>query len=201
MTFTLDPNCLEDVIKTVVCRSSSFGVGRLKAIIPVHLYGQTAAMDPIIAIAEKYNLTIIEDAAQSFGAEYKGKKAGAIGDLGCFSFFPSKNLSGYGDGGMIVTDDDELAETIRMLRVHGCKTKYFHPIIGYNSRLDSLQAAVVNTKLPYLEKWLHARRENAFACSAMNSRSATLPSSISNFRRPAFKFRTIACRGSVSWGC
>jgi dTDP-4-amino-4,6-dideoxygalactose transaminase len=118
-------------------------------------------MDPIIKLSKKYNFKIIEDAAQSFGAEYKEKKAGSIGDLGCFSFFPSKNLSGYGDGGMVITDDDELAEKIRMLRVHGCKTKYYHPIVGYNSRLDSLQAAILTAKLPHLDRWLEARRKNA----------------------------------------
>ena len=133
----------------------------IKAIIPVHLYGQTADMDPIIKIAQKYNFKIIEDAAQSFGAEYKGKKAGTIGDLGCFSFFPSKNLSGYGDGGMVITDDDDLAEKMRMLRMHGCKTKYYHPIVGYNSRLDSLQAAILGAKLPHLDQWVEARRKNA----------------------------------------
>jgi len=133
----------------------------IKAIIPVHLYGQMADMDPIIKIAQKHNFKVIEDAAQSFGAEYKGRKAGNIGDLGCFSFFPSKNLSGYGDGGMVTTDDDTLAERIRMLRVHGGKTKYYHPIVGYNSRLDALQAAVLSAKLPYLDQWVEARRKNA----------------------------------------
>ena len=133
----------------------------IKAIIPVHLYGQMADMDPIIKIAQKHNLKVIEDAAQSFGAEYNGKMAGTMGDLGCFSFFPTKNLSGYGDGGMVITDDDDLAEKIRMLRVHGCKTKYYHPIVGYNSRLDALQAAILGAKLPYLKQWLEARRKNA----------------------------------------
>lgn len=133
----------------------------IKAIIPVHLYGQMAAMDPIIKIAQKYNFKVIEDAAQSFGSEYKGNMAGTMGDLGCFSYFPTKNLSGYGDGGMIITDNDDLAEKIRMLRVHGCKMKYYHPIVGYNSRLDALQAAILSTKLPHLNQWLEARRENA----------------------------------------
>jgi len=133
----------------------------IKGIIPVHLYGQIADMDPINKIAQKYDYKVIEDAAQSFGAEHNGKKAGTIGDLGCFSFFPSKNLSGYGDGGMVITDDDNLAEKIRMLRIHGCKTKYYHPIVGYNSRLDSLQAAILSAKLPYLDQWLEARRKNA----------------------------------------
>ncbi len=134
---------------------------QIKGIIPVHLYGQMADMDPIMKIAKQYNYKVIEDAAQSFGAEYKGKKAGTIGDLGCFSFFPSKNLSCYGDGGMVITDDDTLAEKIRMLRVHGCQTKYYHPMVGYNSRLDSLQAAILSAKLPHLNQWVEARRKNA----------------------------------------
>ena len=133
----------------------------IKAIIPVHLYGQMADMDPIIKIAQKYNFKVIEDAAQSFGAEYKANKVGTMGDLGCFSFFPTKNLPGYGDGGMVITDDDALAGKIRMLRVHGCKTKYYHPFVGYNSRLDALQAAILRAKLPHLNQWLDARRQNA----------------------------------------
>ena len=133
----------------------------IKAIIPVHLYGQMADMDPILKIAQKYKIKVIEDAAQTFGAEYKGNKAGSVGHLGCFSYFPTKNLSGYGDGGMVITNDDDLAEKIRMLRVHGCKTKYYHPMVGYNSRLDALQAAILGAKLPHLNQWLDARRQNA----------------------------------------
>jgi len=134
---------------------------KTKAIIPVHLYGQCADMDPILEIGKKYNLCIIEDAAQAIGAEYKGKKAGSMGDIGCLSFFPSKNLGGYGDGGMVITNNAELAEKIRVLRTHGAKPKYYHSLIGVNSRLDALQAAVLSVKLKYLDDWSRARRKNA----------------------------------------
>lgn len=134
---------------------------RTKAIIPVHLYGQTADMDPIIAIAHKYNLPIIEDAAQAIGSQYKERKTGQLGTAACFSFFPTKNLGAYGDAGMIVTDDEELAEKMRVLRVHGSKPKYYHHVLGYNSRLDELQAAILNVKFPYLERWNELRREKA----------------------------------------
>ena len=135
---------------------------RTKAILPVHLYGQTCDMDPIMDLAKKYNLTVIEDAAQAIGAEYKRRKVGSIGDTGCFSFFPSKNLGAYGDGGMVVTDREEIAEKIRMLRVHGCKKKYYHQIDGYNSRLDELYAAILRIKLPHLDEWIKKRRQNAY---------------------------------------
>lgn len=134
---------------------------RTKAIIPVHLYGQCADMDPILKIAEKHNLYVIEDAAQAIGATYKDRKAGSMGHLGCLSFFPTKNLGGYGDGGMVLTDDEELVEKIRMLRMHGSKPKYYHAIIGCNSRLDSIQAAVLLVKLKYLDEWNKARHRRA----------------------------------------
>jgi dTDP-4-amino-4,6-dideoxygalactose transaminase len=114
-----------------------------------------------LEIGKKYNLCIIEDAAQAIGAEYKGRKAGSMGDMGCLSFFPSKNLGGYGDSGMVITNDAELAEKIRVLRVHGAKPKYYHSLIGLNSRLDALQAAVLSVKLKYLDGWSRARRQNA----------------------------------------
>ncbi|MGB9695791.1 MAG: DegT/DnrJ/EryC1/StrS family aminotransferase [Ignavibacteria bacterium] len=135
---------------------------RTKAIIPVHLYGQCAMMNEIMEIANKYNLKVIEDAAQAIGAEYLGnRKAGTIGNIGCFSFFPSKNLGGVGDGGMVVTNNDELAEKIRILRVHGGKPKYYHKIIGGNFRLDTIQATVLNVKLKYLSNWSKKRQHNA----------------------------------------
>ncbi len=132
---------------------------RTKAIIPVHLFGQMVEMDKIMKIAKKHKLFVIEDAAQSFGAKYKEKRAGSIGDLGCFSFFPSKNLGAYGDGGMIVTNNKELAEKIRLLRNHGSspKEKYLDLILGTNSRLDSIQAAILRVKLKYLDKWNRER--------------------------------------------
>ena len=134
---------------------------KTKAIIPVHLYGQCADMDPILEIGKKHNLCIIEDAAQAIGAEYKGRRAGSMGDMGCLSFFPSKNLGGYGDGGMVITNNAELAEKIRVLRAHGAKPKYYHSLIGVNSRLDALQAAVLSVKLKYLDGWSRARHQNA----------------------------------------
>ena len=132
-----------------------------KAIIPVHLYGQAADMDELAEIAKENNLSIIEDNAQAFGADYKGQKTGSIGDVGCLSFFPSKNLGAYGDGGMVVTNNPELAEKMRMLRAHGWKKKYFPEVLGYNSRLDALQAAILRVKLPHLDKWNEGRRKVA----------------------------------------
>jgi dTDP-4-amino-4,6-dideoxygalactose transaminase len=135
---------------------------KTKAIIPVHLYGQVADMKPIVEIARKHGLKVIEDGAQAISAQYSdGRCAGTIGDIGCFSFFPSKNLGGYGDGGMVVTNDDELGEKLRILRVHGGKPKYYHKIVGGNFRLDAIQAAVLNVKLPHLNDWSAKRRSNA----------------------------------------
>jgi dTDP-4-amino-4,6-dideoxygalactose transaminase len=134
---------------------------KTKAIMPVHLYGQCVDMDPIMEIANKRNLKVVEDAAQAIGAKYKGKKAGTMGHFGCFSFFPSKNLGAAGDGGMVVTNDPEMAELLRMLRVHGAKPKYYHSIVGYNSRLDTIQAAILSVKLKYLDGWTEKRREHA----------------------------------------
>ena len=134
---------------------------RTRAIIPVHLYGQMAEMDAVIEIARKHNLVVIEDAAQAIGAEYKGRRAGSIGEYGCFSFFPSKNLGAAGDGGMIVTNDAARAERLAVLRGHGAKPKYYHRIIGGNFRLDAIQAAVVSAKLPHLDEWTAARQRNA----------------------------------------
>lgn len=132
-----------------------------KAILPVHLYGQPADMDPILALAKAHSLYVIEDACQAHGAEYKGRRAGAIGDIGCFSFYPTKNLGAYGDGGLVLTRNPELAERVRSLRNYGQTRKYFHRIRGYNSRLDELQAAVLEAKLPYLDEWNRRRRRIA----------------------------------------
>ncbi len=149
-TFNLDP---ENVAGAITKKT--------RVVVPVHLYGQIAEMDEISAIAGKHNLAIVEDAAQAIGAVYKGKKAGSFGRTACFSFFPSKNLGAYGDAGFIATDDDDLADLIRKLRVHGAKPKYYHSLIGYNSRLDTVQAAVLMVKLKYLPDWHEARRERA----------------------------------------
>jgi dTDP-4-amino-4,6-dideoxygalactose transaminase len=149
-TFNINPDLIEPAITP-----------RTKAILPVHLYGQASHMDPIMELAEKYNLKVIEDTAQAFGGEYKGRKLGTIGNAGCFSFFPSKNLGAFGDGGLIATNDDEVAEIARMLRVHGAKKKYYNEVIGYNSRLDEIQAAILRVKLPHIDEWNEARRQAA----------------------------------------
>ncbi len=134
---------------------------RTRAIIPVHLYGQIADMDPIMNVAQRHNLIVIEDAAQAIGAEYKGRRAGSIGHFGCFSFFPSKNLGAFGDGGLITANDPALAHKARLLRNHGAEPKYYHKIVGGNFRLDALQAAVLRIKLKYLDGWTAGRQRNA----------------------------------------
>jgi dTDP-4-amino-4,6-dideoxygalactose transaminase len=134
---------------------------KTKAIIPVHLFGQPSDMDPILEIAGKNNLYVVEDACQAHGAEYKGRKAGSMGNTGCFSFYPGKNLGAYGEGGAIVTNDDALAAKMRMFRDHGQAKKYYHDIIGWNARLDGIQGAVLNVKLKYLNSWNDARRKHA----------------------------------------
>ncbi len=149
-TFNIDASKIEAAITK-----------RTKAIIPVHLYGQSAEMDSIMKIAKAHNLKVIEDCAQSFGAEYKGVKTGAFGDFGCFSFFPSKNLGAYGDAGMLITDDAKLAEHARSLRNHGSRVRYYHDEIGYNSRLDELQAAILRVKFKSIDDYNAGRRNNA----------------------------------------
>ena len=149
-TFNIDPDKIEDAITT-----------KTKAVIPVHLFGQMAEMDDIEYLAEKYDLYIIEDACQAIGAEYKGRRAGSIGDTGCFSFFPTKNLGAFGDGGLITTNDEKLYEKIKLLRVHGSRKKYYHELIGHNSRLDEIQAAILRVKLKYLDNWIERRIEIA----------------------------------------
>ena len=134
---------------------------KIKAIIPVHLYGQMADMDPIMAIAKEYGLKVIEDAAQAIGAEYKGQRAGSIGDFGCFSFFPSKNLGAFGDAGLVTVKDEKRAKELDILRLHGAKPKYHHSLVGINSRLDAIQAAVLSVKLKYLDDWSDRRKEIA----------------------------------------
>ena len=149
-TYTLDPLRLKEAITP-----------RTKAIIPVHLYGQPADMDPILELARQHSLIVLEDACQAHGATYKGKRAGALGHAAAFSFYPAKNLGAYGDGGMIVTNDEHVAVALRMLRDYGQSKKYRHEILGYNRRLDTLQAEVLRVKLKYLDAWNEARREHA----------------------------------------
>jgi dTDP-4-amino-4,6-dideoxygalactose transaminase len=144
-----------------VGRIKSAITSKTKAIIPVHLYGHPAEMNPILEIAREHDLKVIEDNAQGFGAEYLEKKTGSFSDIGCLSFFPTKNLGAYGDGGMVVTNDPTLAERMRMLRTHGWRKKYYSEEVGYNSRLDAMQAAILQVKFPYLDSWNEKRRELA----------------------------------------
>ncbi|AIY90176.1 hypothetical protein GACE_1132 [Geoglobus acetivorans] len=149
-TYTIDVPQIEKAI-----------TDRTKAILPVHIYGHPANIDPIIEIAEEYGLYVIEDASQAHGAEYKGRKVGSIGHVACFSFYPTKNLGAYGDAGAIVTNDDELAEKLRMMRNYGSSKKYYHEFIGVNSRLDEIQAAILRVKLRHLDEWNERRRKIA----------------------------------------
>ncbi len=149
-TFNIDAKKIEPAITS-----------RTRAIIPVHLYGHAANMDEIMALAIKKNLRVIEDCAQSFGAEFHGRKTGSFGDFGCFSFFPSKNLGAYGDGGMVITDDRESAERLRSLRNHGSHVRYYHDEIGFNSRLDEIQASILRVKLKRIDEYNEKRKENA----------------------------------------
>ena len=149
-TYTIEPERIEQAITS-----------QTKAIMPVHIYGQCADMDALIAIANRHGLALIEDAAQAIGAEDRGRRAGSMGTIGCFSFYPSKNLGGAGDGGMLVTNDPDHAQRLQMLRVHGEEKKYHHQLLGINSRLDALQAVVLRVKFPHLEAWTRERQRRA----------------------------------------
>jgi dTDP-4-amino-4,6-dideoxygalactose transaminase len=164
-TFNIDPTLIERKI-----------TNKTKAIIPVHLFGQSADMAPIMEIAKKYKLKVIEDCAQAFGAKYHNQLVGTIGDVGCFSFFPSKNLGGYGDGGMVITKNEEIARQVKMLRNHGSSVRYYHSEVGCNSRLDEIQAAIIRVKLKRIDRFNEARRQNAAAyCQAINKKDVILP--------------------------
>lgn len=184
VSFNLDPNLVEEAMTE-----------RTRAIMPVHLFGQCAEMEPLWRLAVSSGVAIIEDACQAIGAEYRGRRAGVLGTAGCFSFFPTKNLGGAGDGGMITTDDPELAKRLRRLRVHGDTGGYRHKEVGMNSRLDALQAAILRVKLAHLESWSDARRENAaryeelFAHYGL-SEQVTLPQTLSD-RRHVFNQYTV----------
>lgn len=167
-TYNMDPKKLEEFLekKCSPTQSTNYPIDKstnrpVRTIIPVHLFGQMADMDPIIEIAKKYGLLVIEDACQAHGAEYKGRRAGSIGDVGCFSFYPGKNLGAYGEAGAIVTNNAELDKNIRMLRDHGQAKKYYHEMVGWNARMDGLQGAILSVKLKHLERWNEARRKNA----------------------------------------
>jgi dTDP-4-amino-4,6-dideoxygalactose transaminase len=160
-TYTMDPQKLEDYLKKCLEPPTSSVKPRPKAVIPVHIFGQTADMDPIMAIARKHGLYVIEDACQAHGATYKGKPAGSMGDAGCFSFYPGKNLGAYGEAGAVTTNNVGLAEKIAMLREHGQSKKYYHDRIGWNARMDGIQGAVLSVKLNHLDAWNRARREKA----------------------------------------
>ena len=180
-TYNINPSKVEEKITP-----------RTKAIIPVHLFGQCADMAPLLKIAKEKNLFIIEDAAQALGAEYKpsvgseGRRAGQIGHLGCFSFYPTKNLGAFGDAGMVTTDNSEWAEKLRLLRVHGSQPKYFHKEIGVNSRLDTLQAAVLLVKFNYLEKWTTERQKRAERYRLLFQ---DLSSSVEGFKLPTIQYQ------------
>jgi dTDP-4-amino-4,6-dideoxygalactose transaminase len=172
-TYNIDPRWIEPAITT-----------RTKAILPVHLYGQGARMDEILNLAQHYGLKVIEDVAQAFGGSYRGQKLGSLGDVGCFSFYPSKNLGAYGDGGLITTNNADCAEEARILRNHGSKRVYYHEQLGYNSRLDELQAAILRVKLPHLEEWNEGRRR---AAARYNKLFATVPGVITPYEAPELK--------------
>ena len=163
-TFNINVRKLEDLVKKLEVKKDGLFTSqgkKVKAIMPVHLFGQLADMGPIMNLAKAHGLFVIEDAAQAIGAAYEGKGAGTIGDFGCFSFFPSKNLGGFGDGGLVTARDASLCEKVKILRNHGSKPKYYHIYVGVNSRLDALQAAVLRVKLKHLDEWSKARRRNA----------------------------------------
>jgi dTDP-4-amino-4,6-dideoxygalactose transaminase len=166
VSFNLSPTAVQDFVnrrchvQNGELTNGSTG-GRIVGLMPVHLYGQSADMDPLMDTARQHKLKVIEDAAQAIGTEYNGVRVGSIGDIGCFSFFPSKNLGAFGDAGLCTTNDADLAESMRVLRVHGGKPKYFHSVIGGNFRIDEIQAAVLRIKLKYLDAWTEARQRNA----------------------------------------
>lgn len=172
-TFNLD---IDRVAEALAARP------KIRAIIPVHLFGGCADMDPICRMAAERGIPVIEDAAQAIGAEYKGRRAGSIGQVGCFSFFPSKNLGGYGDGGIITTNDSELAERLSALRIHGRTGKYFHQWIGVNSRLDALHAAVLRVKFRHLDAWTAGRQANADRYRAQLAGTPVIPAAPAEFQ-------------------
>lgn len=179
-TYNIDPNLIEKAISD-----------KTKAIIPVHLYGQSVDMDPIMEMAKKHELAVIEDAAQAVGEKYKGQPVCSFGLLACISFFPSKNLGAYGDAGMVVTSDDTLADKVRMIANHGSRTRYYHDLLGVNSRLDTIQAAIVRVKLNYLDEWNKQRRANAHYYSKGLEGSSVVTPTIAGYADHIFHQYTI----------
>ncbi|MGZ8928637.1 MAG: DegT/DnrJ/EryC1/StrS family aminotransferase [Methylobacter sp.] len=187
-TFTIDVEAIEGAITE-----------RTKAILPVHLYGQPADMDPILDIAKRHGLIVIEDAAQAHGAEYKGRRVGGLGDMGCFSFYPGKNLGAYGEGGMVVTSNAEYTRTIRMLRDWGAEQKYHHVLKGYNFRLEGIQGAVLRVKLRHLEKWTEARRSAAAYYDELLSDSGVLTPEAMPYARHVYHVYAIRTQQRSEW--
>jgi len=187
-SFTMDANAVEAVI-----------TGRTKAIIPVHLYGQPADMDPILGIARQRGLVVIEDACQAHGAEYKDRRVGSLGDMGCFSFYPGKNLGAYGEGGMVVTDNVEYNRTIRMLRDWGAEKKYQHVLKGYNYRLEGIQGAVLRVKLRHLESWTAARRGVAARYDRLLSKSGVATPEVMPYARHVFHIYAVRTSQRQVW--
>jgi len=179
-TYTMDVSRLEKAI-----------TARTKAVIPVHLYGQSADMDPIMEIARKYGLVVIEDACQAHGAKYKGKRVGSLGHAAAFSFYPAKNLGAYGDGGIVVTNDQRVAESLRMLRDYGQREKYHHELLGYNHRLDTLQAAVLRVKLQHLDAWNAARRQQAQLYGELLAHSPVVPPAEADYAESVYHLYVI----------
>jgi dTDP-4-amino-4,6-dideoxygalactose transaminase len=187
-TFTIDVKAIEAAI-----------TDKTKAILPVHLYGQPADMDPILDIAKRHGLVVIEDAAQAHGAEYKGKRVGSIGDMGCFSFYPGKNLGAYGEGGMVVTSNPEYTRTIRMLRDWGAEQKYQHVLKGYNFRLEGIQGAVLRVKLRHLEAWTEARRAAAAHYNELMSDSGVATPEAMPYARHVYHIYAIRTQQRSEW--
>jgi dTDP-4-amino-4,6-dideoxygalactose transaminase len=187
-TYTIDPPKIEEAVTP-----------RTKAIIPVHLYGQPADMDPIMAIAKKHELAVIEDACQAHGAEYKGKRAGSIGDFGCFSFYPGKNLGAYGEGGLVTTQNGDFNRTVRMLRDWGAEKKYQHVLKGYNYRLEGIQGAVLRVKLKWLEKWTEARGAAAARYDSSFAGSGVVTPQAMGYARHVYHIYAIRTRERPKW--
>jgi dTDP-4-amino-4,6-dideoxygalactose transaminase len=184
-TFNIDSSKVEEKITS-----------RTRVILPVHLYGQSADMDPLMELARKHNLKVVEDCAQSLGAEYKGQKTGSIGDAGCLSFFPSKNLGAYGDGGMVITNNLEIAEVVGSLRKHGARNSYYYDLIGFNSRLDTLQAAILSVKLKHLDTWNTLRGQKAALYNnLLREINGIQTTKIEEFGVPSFNYYTIRING------